>query len=207
LWATIALLGQACSENENAPLSKEKIQFSFTVSSAEVSGGRTDAAALPDNVDLRISLNTASGETVFTNHTITLLRMGDSYISDVVELQPMRYVLTDFMLVKDSEEVMYATPKRSSPLASAVVHPLPYTFVVGRDKVSTIAMEVIDVQQSTPEDFGYVSFDVTVITPWRISVFALENDKLMLTNAHAFLYRNATLEHEYELSAKVNSLQ
>src|SRR5690606_30529643 len=27
------------------------------------------------------------------------------------------------------------------------------------------------------------------------------------TSAHAFLYRNATLEHEYELSAKVNNLQ
>jgi hypothetical protein len=196
----------ACSDevNNETPQSQE-VAFSFTVASAHNAGGRINADDLPSGTSLLISLADKTGTPVLTHHMINLLHLGDSYITEPLELAPGRYAITDFMLVSESE-VLFATPQRNAPLAKLVIHSLPFSFVVGKDKVTNVEMEVIDASANKPEDFGYAAFDVHVVHPWRLSVFKTENGTVSLTDAKAYLWKDGMEQFNFSLAAKVNLL-
>ena len=195
---------QSCNEESLAP-GTEKIQFSFSVNPKENSGGRT-TSDLPEGVTLLISLADQAGNAVFTHHRLNILRLGDTYISAPLELTRGNYKVTDFMLVDASSEVLYATPHRGSPLAKVVKHPLPRSFGVGVNSVKNVPMEVIDVQEAAPEDFGYASFQIALVHPWRISVFVFKDGKLSLTDANAYLLQEGIEQFEFSLNPRINLL-
>src|SRR5690348_16913603 len=112
----ILCLLYSCSEEEPM-VQKEQVQFLLNVPASDNSG-RT-ASDLPEGVKLLISVANSSGS-VLTLHPVTILKLGDSYITEPLELPVGRYSVTDF-LVANTTEVLFATPKHGSPLAGAVV--------------------------------------------------------------------------------------
>jgi hypothetical protein len=192
-----------CRHDED--FAREKIQFTFNAISTDASGGRI-ASAFPEGSSLLFSLEKSNGETVFTRHPVTLLNFGESVITEPLELLPGTYRITDFMLFDKSETVLYATPRRDSPLGNTVAHALPYGFTVSRNKVSNIEMEVVNARQHTPEDFGYVSFSITTVNAFSLSVFAYENGKASLTDADAYIILGPDTVSRYKLGAKINLL-
>ena len=197
--ATASIL--QCTPDDGDPAGPQKIQFTFSYKSADGSGGRVQAVVTPDA--LLLSLNGAGGTPVFVSKRIGLLHVGESYITEPIEMPPGSYTITDFMLVAD-DSVLYLTPFEGSPLSKAVNHPLPYPLVVSKDLSTTIDMEVLAVGLNPPEDFGYAAFNINTMNPFRISVFAGTD----LTDATATLFHTISRSWDtlwtQKLDAKIN---
>ncbi len=129
----------------------KEVKFSVNVSAA--ANGRI--SDLPSGTALLLSIKKSSGEVVFLNQRVELLKVGSKYITEPIALHAGDYAITDFMLVDADNKVLFATPQAGSPLAGAVSHPLPYSFTVSADVASTLDVEVIAVGELDPEDFGY----------------------------------------------------
>jgi hypothetical protein len=197
------LFMHACTEDPAPPLENEKIQFTFSQPTT-LDGGRL-TSQLPDGVSLRISITDPSGGAVITDQLINILKMGDSYITEPLELKHGNYKIADFLIVKESE-ILFSTPKRGSPLAAVVNHALPYSFNVSKNGVNTLEMEVVSVKGKQPEDFGYVSFAIDVVNPFQVSVFIEQNNNIVLTEATAYILEDSTIVKTYSLQAKTNTL-
>jgi hypothetical protein len=204
-WMVLLLFAaailQQCTD-DGGSTSLEKVQFTCSFKAIDGEAGRAHNGAVPDA--LLLSLETTSGESVFIHRKLTLLRVGDDFITEPIELVPGLYVITDFMLVADETDVLYATPRAGSPLAKAVNHPLPYRMSINRSKVSNIDMEVVDITEREPEDFGYLSFHINDVHPFQLSVLTRDGNNTNFTTAQAyFLEGDDTIKH-YNLRAMVN---
>jgi hypothetical protein len=199
------ILLYSCGEKE--VVQKEQVSFAITPKVEGDANGKTQSADLPAGTSLLISITDASGNPVLTRHKINILHLGNSYLTDPLELTPGRYTLTDFLLENDSE-VLYATPQRNSKLSKIVSRPLPYSFVIGRNKVNNVEMEVVDAKLNQPQDFGYASFGIVVVQPLQVSVFVRQDDKLVLTDAKASISNYDDYPGEavmkYDLDATIN---
>lgn len=195
----LAFILQNCVKEEDAV--PQKIQFAVDLKLTDASGARI--SALPDGTMLRVSIQTGSGDLVLTDHSMEILSFGGGYMTEPIELNPGRYKIVDFFLVHGSQ-VLYATPRKGSPLAGAVVHPLDYGFNVGNNKVSNIAMEVVDANQKTPEDFGYLSFNIGIVNTFQLSVFTEEDGQFSLASAMAHILNGTDTVRSYDLKNKVN---
>jgi hypothetical protein len=196
----------ACTEEAGVEnIQSQKVSFSFTVASPNQQDGRASSDELPAGASILISLVDEVGNPVLTHHTINLLHLGDSYITEPLELAPGRYSITDFMLV-NAGEVLFATPQRNAPLAKLVAHSLPFSFVIGHDKVNDVEMEVVDAKNNKPEDFGYAAFDVHLVHPWRIAVFKSTDGKVSLTDAKAYILKDGIEQFNFSVLAKTNLL-
>lgn len=206
ILSVVSIFFSSCSEEEPPVSGKEQISFSLSLPASTNDGGRA-TEDIPDGARVLISIANQDGP-VLTNHEVKIYKLGDGFITDPLELEIGRYSVTDFMIANDDDEILYATPKRGSPLGDAVSNPLPFSFVVGKDKITTYPMEVLDARQSTPEAFGYTSFSIKVVNPLAVSVFVEKDGKLIFTEAHATLYDAETyyVLQTTDLEAKINYL-
>src|SRR5690606_994557 len=111
------LLLYSCTED--APVRKQKVEFELSVVPlAENAAGRVQSPSeIPAGAKLRLSLETSAGEEIFNLEDFGLLRVGDNVITPAIELSPGTYVITDFMIVNAADEVLFATPRSTSPLS------------------------------------------------------------------------------------------
>jgi hypothetical protein len=189
---------QQCTPDDAESAGPKKIQFTFSYKNPDASGGRVQQVVTPDA--LLLSLNGAGGTPVFVSKRIGLLHVGESYITEPIEITPGSYSITDFMLVAD-DSVLYLTPFEGAPLSKAVNHPLPYPLVVDKDHSTTIDMEVLAVGLNPPEDFGYAAFNINTMNPFRISVFAGTN----LTDATATIFHTISRSWDTLWSQKLDA--
>jgi len=197
LWCTTL---QQCSEDGQSA-DPENVPVTFSLTTSDIADGRTEAQPFPSA--LLISLVNNAGQPVLTNKKVTLLPIGDGFLTEPLSLPPGHYKISDFFLVLDTDVIVYAVPKRGSPLEKAVIHPLPYSFSVFKNKLTNIDMEVVHISRGLPEDFGYASFNINAVNPLRLSVFTSDYD-VNLTSAKVFIIHDGdTIEH-YSLNAAIN---
>ncbi|HEY0743013.1 MAG TPA: hypothetical protein VGD40_16200 [Chryseosolibacter sp.] len=193
----------SCDDQGTQP---EKQQVNFTFGAADdAANGRTKDIELPENTRLRVSIVTSSGDTLFTNHEIEILKAGDQYMAQPLEMMPGSYVLTDFMITHNGE-MLYATPKAGSPLSDFVTNSTPHSFVVTEGSNANVNMQVIDGREFDPEDFGYASFKANVINVLSLSAFVHRGGQTSLTAATAELRQGAKLIKSFSLNASVNKI-
>ncbi len=198
------LLFSQCAE-ESEPYMTESIQFAFKATGA-ADDGRT-ANELPAGSSLVISVTKSTGEQVLDHQKIELLKIGDDFISLPIELAPGQYKLTDFLVVNDLSEVLFATPKTGSPLATAVSHSLPFTFAVQKNGIKNIIMDVIDATINSAADFGYTSFHVNIVRPFKIATFIEKDGGLRYASSIVYLLNGNDTLRTYSLAVKINTLK
>lgn len=204
LLLAAAMLAYSCADENESPRSTGEIQFSFNPDATVKPGGRT-AADFPDGSYLIVTIQNASGTPVFTRERVDLVRVGDEYIGEPLALPEGNFRLTDFWVVSPTRVLLYAAPKEGAPLADLVDDPLPQTFSISKDQLSNVGVQVIDVAGSSPQDFGYVSFDLEVIRKFQISVFTTGEDGLALSSATAAVLDGIDTLQLEALEAKVNT--
>lgn len=202
LWFALLLMGvvvQSCVEEDETILA-EKVQFTCTMSFDEA--GRAQGTTTPTSILL--SLETSLGVPVYSLKEVKLLNLGNAFITEPLELLQGGYKVTDFLLVSEPSQVLYAVPRIGSPLSKAVNKPLPFNFWVTKNKISNIEIEVLDVSTKTPEDFGYSSFTINSVNPLRISVFVTDGGNNQLTSANAYIISGNDTIKNYSLGATIN---
>jgi hypothetical protein len=162
IFISISLVALNCTNDESMPV-QGKVQFALAITSSSADGGRVLSQSFPDGSYISLSIETASGSSVYSFKKVDLIKLGDGYVTSPLALTEGSYRLTDFFVMSAGNEILYATPKEGSPLAGLVEHPLPMNFSITADGIVNLNVQVVDADQQSPEDFGYVSFGVEVI--------------------------------------------
>lgn len=206
LFISLSLIVVNCSNDEKIPL-QGKVQFAVSIATKSSDGGRILTQSFPDGAYIALSIETASGASVYSLKRVELLKLNNAYITAPIDLTEGSYHLTDFMILSKEGEALFATPKEGSDLAVFVVDPLPINFSIHSDGLVNLSVQVVDIAQQLPGDFGYVSFGVEVVgSDFSISLFTTENNKLSFISGTLYLYQDDKVIYTQDLSPKVNSV-
>lgn len=206
-------LNQSCNDEPDHVKGPRAVSFSLGLARGGDASGRI-AGVIPDGSSVLITLTKPDGTPVLTREPVSILTLGNGYVTAPLSLEPGDYTLTDFWIVQDSSAVLFLTPKAGSPMAEYVSHPLPLDFSVAYDAATNVPIEVVGAGNHIPEDFGYASFQITPIdvpgdtASFRLTVF-MENGGggLELTSAAAIVTREwDTLFNHYTLTPGVNAI-
>ena len=200
----LLLLISSCTDQEPETRLKQKVVFTFNLPDGDERARLVQD--LPSGSRILISLENASGKVSLTHHPLTVTKLGDTYISEPLALVLGRYTVSDFFLVNSSSTVLYATPKRKSPLSPLISHPVPYSFTVAKAKMENVTMEVLSTRNQTPAAFGYASFGVEAANTLDIAVMRGDDGARRLTNAILTFTKDSVITQEYALGAQVNHI-
>jgi hypothetical protein len=199
----VAATLQQCTEDGQSAL-PEKVQFTCNLGDGSGSG-RSTIDRVPDALIITIE-NAATGQTLLEHYRIDLLHAGDAFISKPLSLTPGQYNITFFTLVAGENELLYLTPMQGATLAPAVIHPLPYTITVAQGVVNNIEMEVMRyTEENFTEEFGYTSFNIHDVNPFKISAFIAEPGGLTYTTATAYIIEGEDTIKTQPLGPHINT--
>lgn len=199
---TIGLIFSSCvKEQIEQDADLINIQFSALHSEVTNEGGRI--LDFEDPSFLLLSLESVTGEVVLNMEKISIYKFGSSYISEPILLEPRKYKVTDFLLVSESNEILYAVPKQGSALQDIVSKNLPFNFTVKKDISNSVELEVVSVYNYDANDLGYASFSSHIINPLKLAVFTADNPGA-LTDATAVIMKDDEILQSIPLDAKIN---
>ncbi len=138
----------ACKKNEDLKF-EGKIQFLVEISSLE----NYDAKFV------RVSIMDEAKDKVYEFDKIEFYDFNTVFGSELISLKRDNYHLSRFMILNSEEEVIYACPVEGSKYSSLVENPLLIGFEIHESDLITKYLEVISVNNSSPEDFGYTTFN------------------------------------------------
>lgn len=147
---TAGMIG--CAEDAAVNTSDDPLQLNFKLSEDQ------NTAALPAETSLIISMESASGESVYSLENISFSKSGSGFTTEGLDVKPGNYVLTEFMLVDAQGKIMYTIPYSDSPLKDAVTAPLGINVTVTPNSPGKVSTEVLNVAKRKPVDFGLASF-------------------------------------------------
>ena len=175
---------------------------------------QTKSATIDSGVvsyQLMISVEDMKGNSVLSDKLIPLYTFGTGFVSTKVEIKAGEFRLTKFMVMNPSGAIVYAAPMAGSPLAYLTNKPLPMTFNIFPDKVTTVLPEVLVVGDQSPTQFGYATFGVQIIKPLDFYTFCILDNPLItaptqMTNARLTISNNNGWIYSFNLAAAVNHL-
>ncbi len=168
----------SCKKQSDPVTIYQEVSFSF---SPLEEGGRLHETPTADKI--RFSLEKA-GEIIFDQHDLDLTAFGNSYITSPVNLEIGTYTLTYFIVLDDSDKVIYAAPMEGSEKQDFVNDPLPITIEVQADQTTTVQPEVLKVEsEENPTQFGYVSFGFEVVNTLLLNISAVSDWDSAFVNA------------------------
>jgi hypothetical protein len=160
---------------------------------------------------IMVSVVDMQGKSILSDKLIPLYTFGTGFVSAKIEIKTGEFRLTKFMVLNPSGAIVYAAPVAGSPLAYLINKPLPMTFSIFSDKVTTILPEVLVVGDQSPAQFGYATFGVQIIKPLDFyTICILDNPLIMapmqMTNARLTITNNSGWIYSFNLIAGVNHL-
>jgi hypothetical protein len=109
--------------------------------------------------------------------------------------------------------VIYATPVKGSPLANNVEEPLPIGFVVSKNAVKQIGMQVTSADGHAPSDFGYAAFGIEIMMSFQLSAMLAEDGSVNMTDAEVVIreankprYTGESIVHTQHIDPMVNQI-
>jgi hypothetical protein len=182
-----------------------KVQLSF--SEALVEGGRLQQGSL----SILLSIKNADGLAVYEKKQLNLFKFGEEYLSEPIALSTGNFQLTEFIVLNEDNEAIYATPLAGSKLAYLVENSLPFDFTIAKDVTVKVVPDVIDCTNHSPADFGYNTFSFNVVKtfPFLVGVLAYDpNTKnFELTSAHLLVTMDDDTLFTQALEAKTNEVK
>lgn len=160
-----------------------------------------------------ISVINEQGEMVLQDEQVELYRFNDQFVSEEIRLFAGQYDLVRFLVMDPNGNVLFAAPMEDAPLAYLVYDPLPIHFRIWKEEKTQVSPEVLPTWNYTPEDFGYLSFGVSVVRPlvfFAAAYMFCENSTLvapsLITSAMMLVRADSTWRHAYALEPKINRI-
>jgi hypothetical protein len=198
------LFVNSCSKKDPAN-TNGKLQFSVAIKS---NSSLKAAVALPAASYILVSIETSDGKSVYESEKIELYNFDGSYLSKTISISPGNFVLTKFLVLDNTGNAIYATPKKDSPKAYLVKNPLDINFTISADVVTKLSPEVLSTATSTPDAFGYfdATFQIVKTFDFLVSVFVYDeaSKNFQLTNASITIADSLKDLYTLALDAKTN---
>ncbi|UCH13871.1 MAG: LamG domain-containing protein [Bacteroidales bacterium] len=160
----IVSLTLSCSNKdvEQGDLSKGELSLKFSLAS-EVKSTDVEDIIKCVPAAIYISIKDSDSKFIINTKKIALIKIGDEYITEHIELTEGIYTIEDFIVVDDTDSVLYLTPKVNSEFQDLVENPLPVTFEIFADNITNLVLEVIPANIGNPVQFGYATFSFTIV--------------------------------------------
>lgn len=161
---------------------------------------------------LMVTVEDKEGNPVLSDELIPVYRFGSGFISEEVVLPAGDYLLTSYMVINSSGEVIYATPVEGAPLAYLVTDPLPVSFTVNGGMATVVAPELLPTGDNEPSDFGYVSFGGTIVKPLGFYTFCVIDNPLIMapfpqyTTARLTVFAGNGWRYSFDISPSLNHI-
>lgn len=204
----------SCSKDE-VPDAEHKgiVTFSFDAPPDD-SGlmGLKSTVAKEDAAAVIVTILGFDGDTIYYQEELELFNLNGSYITKSLLVPEGRYLLTQFLVLDENNNVIYLTPMQGSEYAYLVEQPLPIEFGVQKDNVTKLVPEVISTDCScTAADFGYVGFDFNVVELFcillNVQVFDETGENYVFVDAHLTVEGDGEVLYTGELPARTDSLK
>lgn len=100
--------------------------------------------------------------------------------SALIRLDTGDYQLTEFLLLDEENNIVYASPTEGSELEYLVTDPLAMDFTIIANETLELAVDVVDVTLSSLDQFGYdvSDFDFSLIETFDLPVTVLKFDSI-----------------------------
>jgi hypothetical protein len=183
--------------NENDATTQQAVSFKISVD---------QLATSTDELSLQITLKDLNGNTLPTYERIVLERSGEKYKSTSIALANGRYTIEEFLILNQNQEVVYATPRKSSPLANNVSITVPFDLMVSEHNIEQMAVEVLNTGSKQAEEFGYAAEKFVGKNPLHLAVYVNEDGRSRLTDATLYIQSSDGESYLYDLSAKINAI-
>lgn len=159
------LLTSSCDKEEQGEGDQEsKGSISLSYSISPVKGeliSKSSEESAPKAII--ISIKNSKEEFVLNMSKLTLIKFGDGYCTEHVELAVGDYTIEDFLVLDANDSVIYLTPKIGSEFEKFVPHPLPISFSVTADFTTKVILDVISSHLGCAEQFGYAVFSFNIL--------------------------------------------
>lgn len=154
-FLVLLFLSISCEENEEIKpaAGKGTVTFSFVVKKGDSQVNNSDKATR-----IVLIVENQKGDPVSDLDTLSLQKSGDSLVTEPVSLDAGNFLLTSYLVLDSSKNVIYASAKEESSKAPQFSDPLPVSFSIDDGKATGLVPEVITTEGSLPGDFGY-AFD------------------------------------------------
>jgi len=162
-------------KKNNNPAEASTGEVQFQPQMIDLVGGNLNARLeAADAATILVTIEDDKGVVVKNKVSIKLTNFNGSYISSPLVLKDGIYKLKEFLVLDAASNVLYATPLTGSALASVVTTPLPMTFTVTKQILSTVMPQVVSALTKTAGNFGYLTFNFAVVETldFNLAVFA-----------------------------------
>ncbi len=165
-WIAFLMLSLtlSCSKKDidKSDLSKGELSLNFSLGSEiKSTAGEDIVTCVP--AAIYITIKDSDSKLVINTKRIKLIKMGDEYITEHIELTEGIYTVEDFLVVDDNDSVLYLTPKINSDFQDLVENPLPVAFEISADNITNVELEVIPANLGKPVQFGYATFSFKIV--------------------------------------------
>lgn len=159
--ASMVLVLSCTKETESSETSEGTVTISLSIENELKSALDLNEEQVPESVF--ISIKDSEQNYVYNLYELVLIKVGEEYVTEELELVIGEYTVDDFIVVDSAEAAIYITPKTGSEFEALVNNPLSYGFEVKASETTSLIMEVIDANLGDAVDFGYATFSFTVV--------------------------------------------
>ena len=127
----------SCESRNDDFAGKGNAEFSLNMPEEDA---KSSSGSLDDGImsyHIMVSIEDKEGNSVISDSLVPVYAFGTGFTSENVELETGDYNLTKFLVINPTGTVMYASPVEGSPLAYLVNDPLPLSFSIRTDLVTT----------------------------------------------------------------------
>jgi len=194
LLLLLAVLFHSCTpENEIA----DKSQVQFVINLADVSG---DDVMSSNVKSILLHVQDANGD-VAIDQNVDFVREGNVIKVKQINLPTGVYSVEDIFISDSEGNVLFATPKKGSMLATLNVQSM--AFMVKNTESKAVELQAISTTKRTSVDFGYTSFKKKGKGTFQI---AIRDAKGKLIKGIAYLIEGEDTVGQYTLHPKINTI-
>ncbi len=201
----------SCEKPESESTQKGKIEISFDLNDPGILKSAEIDSSNEKMAHLLLTILNSEGVTVMEDEIVPIYQFGNGYMTGKIEMEPGRYSMTKFLVISESNKILFAAPLTGSPRAYLVSTPLPLKFAIRPEETTRIVPEVLPIGNSQPSDFGYANFGFQIVNPLPFFAYAIIDNPLsmrpsQMTDALLKVYTSDGWSHEFKLQTKINKL-
>jgi len=197
--ALLSLIFITLSCVEEVETKQQQVTISFTLSA-----DHQITSDLSQDARLVLRVESQSGEGVIEFEEVDFQYRENRFLTSPLDLPFGTYTITDFLLLNENDDIIYAVPKSSGALARLVSDPLDYNFTyTPSPDTPSINLSLLGTRNHTAGDFGYSSFKKP---GWRLSLTVEVKDGGTPTSAAAIILNGNDTVYHTTLRAKMNHI-
>lgn len=189
-------------DDEPAQVQEGKVEFSFDNNT----GGRQFA----EGKSVLVTVKDGTGAIVYDRKKLSLFQFSGEYLSEPIALKIGNFSVTEYIVLDEDDNAVYATPMEGSPLEHLVDDPLPISFSVTKDKTTKVSPQVIKVEGHTGIDFGYATFSFDEVATFNfllgVHAYNSTSQNFELTTASLKITSGSDVQVDRSLSAQTHTI-